>query len=684
MAETPATLRLEANPSGLMVSRDVLQQIAERAAEGERSVRRMVDAMSSAAPTMTQLAQPGGWTGTGGAAGGAGAPGLMPPPMAAHPSAAALQQVQLENWSMRQGEMATERMLHPAYQAQVERAHDREMELLGLPQWRQDLARTMGGPLGRMGLIAGAGYLGHQALSTWSNAAGSYWQQGAVEAAGLGSGDLGTAMQASVQASYGRQRALTQAAWGTGSTVGTGLMAGGAFLAATPAGLPMMIAGALISAASEFGSKAADAMLAKAQAQETAAAGALTRFVGAYRPITQAAAQAGAYGRTVTGATYYTNRGGPGFFFDEPEVKGLADIYGFSAPEGAQREAAFARGGGRGLGINFLLAAERGWQLSADQQAAFARGVAPGQGAGFVRGGNIEQYTRTTIADAIKLGMDTARIPDYLQRISALNAQFVERGIGIDAASLAQVVTGMQAGGLSPWAATAATQNMQGYGGNLLSQMAGMRVPQGATQALVMRGLMQRFGGFDEAMGGLEGLLSSGQFPDFLKQTTSSMGLSGGISTAIMMQLTGLGPGAAEKALKSGRVSGLGGETEEGAAARVMKDLASAPILKADALAKSMEAAAVAAQNFQVVADLLLSTTEAEIVNFHSKIEAAWAKLMEALGGTGARGSAGTGRGSAFLTPFVSAVVDANLRRKPAAVRPTVMEHLSNVGTNMP
>lgn len=659
MAETPATLRLEANPSGLMVSRDVLQQIAEKAAEGERSVRRMVDAMSSAAPTMSQLAQPGGWSGAGAAV---GAPGLMPPPMAAHPSAAALQQVQLENWSMRQGEMATERTLHPAYQAQVERAHDREMQLLGLPQWRQDLARTMGGPLGRMGLIAGAGYLGHRELSNWSNAAGSYWQQGAVEAAGLGSGDLGQAMQASVAASYGRERALVGAGFGTASTVGTGLMGAGAFMAATPAGLPMMIAGALISAASEFGSKAADAMLAKAQAQETAAAEALNRFVGAYRPITQAAAQAGAYGRTVTGATYYTNRGVNTPWSDEDI--GLADRYGFSAPEGAQREAAFARGGGRGLGVNFLLAAERGWGLSADQQAAFTRGVAPGQGAGFVRGGNIEQYTRTTIADAIKLGMDTARIPDYLQRISALNAQFVERGIGIDAASLAQVVTGMQAGGLSPWAATAATQNMQGYGGNLLSQMAGMRVPQGATQALVMRGLMQRFGGFDEAMGGLEGLLSSGQFPDFLRQTTGSMGMTGGISSAIMTQLTGLGPGAAEKALKSGRVSGLGGETEEQAAARVMGDLASAPILKADALAKSMEAAAVAAQNFQVVADLLLSMTEAEIVNFHTNIGAAFAKFLEALGGTGARGAAGTGRGSSYMTPEVDRHVES-ARRKP-------------------
>lgn len=661
MAETPATLRLEANPSGLMVSRDVLQQIAERAAEGERSVRRMVDAMSSAAPTMTQLAQPGGWSGAGAAV---GAPGLMPPPMAAHPSAAALQQVQLENWSMRQGEMATERMLHPAYQAQAERAHDREMQLLGLPQWRQDIARTMGGPLGRMGLIAGAGYLGHQALSTWSGAAGSYWQQAAGEAAGLGSGDLGQAMQASIAASYGRERALTQAGFGTASTVGTGLMGAGAAMAATPAGLPMMIAGALISAASEFGSKAADAMLAKAQAQETAAAGALNRFVGSYRPITQAAAQFTAYlpGRTVTGASAYTNSGANTPWSDENI--GLADRYGFSAPEGAQREAAFVRGGGNGLGTNFILAAERGWQLSADQQAAFTRGVAPGQGAGFVRSGNVEQYTRTTIADAVKLGMDVARIPDYLQRISALNAQFVERGIGIDAASLAQVVTGMQAGGLSPWAATAAAQNMQGYGGNLLSQMAGMRVPQGATQALVMRGLMQRFGGFDEAMGGLEGLLSSGQFPDFLKQTTGSMGMTGGISTAIMMQLTGLGPGAAEKALKSGRMSGLGGETEEQAAARVMRDTASAPILKADALAKSMEAAAVAAQNFQVVADLLLSTTEAEIVNFHTNIGAAFVKLLEALGGAGARGAPGTGRGSSYLTPEVDKY-NENARRKP-------------------
>lgn len=621
MSTQPTTLELRADTSGLQSVRTLLGVIADESQRAEASVRRIVEtwsqpnalgsirswseAQGTAFSRMGAVSYPGGSTGSPPSP--FASSGLMP--RTGTPDLS-WDQIHMGAWQERLSSMATERMLNPGYQANVERAHDREMQMMGLPQWRQDLARTMGGPLGRMGLIAGGGYLAHQQLQNWSGAAGTYWQQEAVAAAGMGSGDLGQAMGASVQAGYGRERALTGAAWGAASGAGMGMMGAGAMLAATPVGLPLMIAGALISAATEFGSKAADAMLAKAQAQEQAAVTSLTRFIGDYRGIATSGARAAALGRGVAG---------PGAYVRQADGSdGLADRYGYSVSEGAQQEAAFAGAGGQGLGTNFLLAASRGWGLDAGTLGGFTKSFSPGQGGGVLRGQSTEQFTRAVIADAIALGVDRARIPEYLQRSAALNAQFAEKGIPVDARALAAVVGGMQVGGLSHPAAFAAAQSMQGYGGGMLQRMAGMRVPQGATDAIMMRAAMQKFGGFDEAMGGIEGLIGSGGMPDFLRQAVTGMGMGGtGVESAIMMQLTGAGgPADAEKMLRSGRAFGFGTETEKQAADRVMSR-PDAQILAYDALGKSMEAAAMETKGFAETMRLAMRIVQAGINNFN-------------------------------------------------------------------
>jgi hypothetical protein len=151
-----------------------------------------------------------------------------------------------------------------------------------------------------------------------------------------------------------------------------------------------------------------------------------------------------------------------------------------------------------------------------------------------------------SVATGLELGLQKADMPELFQRMSSVMTRFGERGAAAEWGSLNESMRGYGAAGFRGMQGLQAIGAQQGYIGNLIDTMGGMRLPPQAVQAIMMRHAIQRFGGFDNAMVGLQGLLHEPKSADQFVEEAGAW-LPGAIRTPFMQQIRNLLPTLAVK-----------------------------------------------------------------------------------------------------------------------------------------
>jgi hypothetical protein len=400
---------------------------------------------------------------------------------------------------------------------------------------------------GKRALAAAGGYTmtGGRAAS---GAFAAGYEELAAAASGMASGDFGAAAAGAVSASYGRERAEREALWGgtVGGAGGALTAMGGAAMLLGPGGaavgIGMMIGGALLSIGSDLGARIGNAQAAVLEARESAAVQKLTSAISARGRLAQSFATVSAFGGEAISDAEFAGAPATGL--------GLSERFGFAPQEIADRQARFVRGGGRQMARpEFLLAAERGYGLDAGQVAGFMRPLRRGGSAhvpdpnGFTAPYGYttqESFMQRVIQNATTGSGDISRLPEYLAGVSGLHEQFVPQGLRVHAGGLEAERVGMMNQGFMPRQAVAIQQNQQSFGGSLLERMTNQRMPREVTEQIMMAGLFRQFGGYDEALGGLEGLIESGGIGQFARDQFA--GLPPELQRIAQSHLSGLFP----------------------------------------------------------------------------------------------------------------------------------------------
>ncbi len=469
-----------------------------------------------------------------------------------------------------------------------------------------------------------AGIMGQQALSRISGAIGEYYGAESGLQGGLASGSLPTAMNSVLQAQATRAMAKNTALIG-GSTgiMGAGSMAyGGAIAAAHPLGAAgLVIGGALLSFAGQWGTSAANSMVATLSAKGQAAVGFGERALGAGLGMAEETMKLGGLGRRGLGMGDYR----------------MGARYGFGAQRFLSMYGQFAGSGGIDFDPEMMAASARSG-VSPDQAGRFQRSFAPGMGAS--TSGGLWTALDKTVSNAVNSGVSRARIPEYLSHIQSLNERLADRGLTVNFDNYERERVGMMNSGLKGFQANTAQAGFQSFGENLLQSMWSEMVPPDMVQSVVKMGLFNKFGDWKGAAGGLESMLGTGSFGSF------AGGLAGGfpdlLGTGMLSQMSGLLPGAA------GRLKGfipsdvLSNMPESGglfsdlwggfkSVAGGLMGTGEGGLLKQKAVNDSVEVLSVSLGKLQVMLDKTTELLGVSYKNFSDQYSAAMGKLNDEL-----------------------------------------------------
>ena len=430
----------------------------------------------------------------------------------------------------------------------------------------------------RRGAILGTALAAGRRVGTTFAAAGA--EEQAAAAAGLASGDFVAAGQGLTSAAFGRERAERGAIGGAiGTAGGAGVAVGGVGLAAGlvsgPVGWGAIAAGTLISAAAEIGTRIGNAQSTILEARQSAA---IQRMGGAIR----------LHGGIAEQRAGMLALGEPSS--DRETLDGIARTFGIAPTAMMGRRSSYIRGGGSGRTDTELAELERAFGLGASDVAGFERAFRPGMG-GMLRAGAGGQSNRRQdvgatpgalvmdqiIANALALGVREAALPQYLSSVT--QQPLAGMGLRQDVSGLERERVGLGAafGGLPQMMMPQIQQTMGGFGANALGSMAEQFMPRDVADALFRGQLMSRFGGFQEGMAGLEGMLQDGTLGEFMADILS--GLPPELRGVAARHFTGLAPGVAGDlaGFAPGGFQAPGSEDQERAAERSRRILGELP-----------------------------------------------------------------------------------------------------------
>ena len=412
-----------------------------------------------------------------------------------------------------------------------------------------------GGPRS-MADMGALGFMGYQGLQAMQGGFASYYGQEPMLTAGMYGGDLGGAMTASITAT--RQRQIGMARAGIGGTLGTASMGLGMAGMASATGMgaaaggpigagAMLVGAALLSVASSWGQEAAGAFIGSLQAKEQAAVNQLQTFMSKRSQVAMTALSTTAIG---------------GEALSDKQMNRFADQYGFDPSRSQGMMQQFARSGGNEsrLGADAIMQAQLGLEIGPGQVGGLFRGF--GQGMGAKRGGVDDRtYLEGVLATGMAAGIDKARLGEYMQRVAQSNEELATYGVARDAGESERERMGLVGAGFGGFQSADVSAQLNQVGSQHLMGMAGMRMPQQAFQAIIRRGLLEKFGSFGGAMEGLEGMVKGGGMAEFLKGEAGRMD-EGDLRTSFLMQATQKFPSAANK-LMDYRKGGIGAASLE-------------------------------------------------------------------------------------------------------------------------
>jgi hypothetical protein len=378
---------------------------------------------------------------------------------------------------------------------------DREQARTDAEQTRRDAretARDRPGSARRRMLRAFAGGVGYKVMNEIGGRIEAYYGTMGPLTGGLTSGSLYNAMGASIQAHAAREMVTgtPQLLWGAAGAVGGGMMvAGGAGLIGAsgtaavsgPVGWALLAGGVLLSLAARWGTAAANAQIARMSSAQQSAVQVFQRAVEARSGLARVGLSLGAFGMGMPGAEEFKR----------------ATQLGFESSDVAQRYQAFAAAGGTKTNVMGVLGMERAYGIDAGTFGRWQRAFQPGAGATMPGGFNVlstEVLLRNTMAAGLKAGIQEARLGEYLQRISALNEQLVERGVTISAEGVANWQRGLAAAGIKGMMGVAGLSGVANFGAGLGQTVKDLFMPQQLIQAMGLRALALRGGATPKGM----------------------------------------------------------------------------------------------------------------------------------------------------------------------------------------
>ena len=415
-----------------------------------------------------------------------------------------------------------------------------------------------GRQIGGLGSLGFVGMAANRGIQSWLQYQTATLGAEPGLAGGMASGDYGTAAHAAIQYQATRETAAAHARYAPGEMAGQGMMMAGGVMAMSGAGvvpgIAMMALGAVVDAASKFGAAAAESMIQTLAAKEGAAVERGQGFFSARVGMGQQSLAMAPYGRGMP---------------SDADLRNLGSRYGYKTPEIGQRLGAFGKAGGWGISDESILANERGYGVDASSQGRYARSLLP-SAAGMSTlpaGMTPETHLRAVLTDAVAAGVQTARLPEYLNRLVGINESFQDRGLPIRAEGTRRAVAGLANMGWTPWEATTAVSGANQFGASTIQGLAGQILPGGASQALLLRGLIKKFGSVKGAMMGGQKMIETGEMPEFLSGIQGGLGDLPGL--AFGMQTTGMFPKHAAHFAHykpAAGVAGAGATAEERAA----------------------------------------------------------------------------------------------------------------------
>jgi hypothetical protein len=477
--------------------------------------------------------------------------------------------------------------------------------------------------LGGLGL---GGYMMGHGMNTSTSAFSSYMGQEATEQSGLVSGSIGGALSGVSQAYFGRERAKNEGIGGAFGIGGGGLTLAGGVMMGAPggqaAGIAMMIAGSMISAGSQAGVAMGNSLLSVLQAKEAAA---FETYGDAYRrrsSLSNSTLQVAALGGLMPSESEMFSGAGR-------NSTGLIPDYGYTASEIAQKSASFSGAGGYGLSTGFRLAGERGLGIQGGTLGRYMSSLSGGQANGDMVS-NSDEHVNLMISNAVVSGLHKGKISDYLMRIAATNESLAMKGAIVSATGVASNMAGLQAAGFLPMQAAETNSAVNSYSGSMVMKMGEQRLPQQVVEALIKRKFIEKYGGWDEAMKGMEGEIKSGD----IMQTLSGIqaGLPDNLQAPMGMAITGMFPSLAKKFGQFKPQVGPGGNVV-GDAAKNVTSMPEFELIRMSAIEDAVKTLSITIPEISKQFDTMLELLDANVNNFKDKFPVALQRLLDTLSG---------------------------------------------------
>lgn len=381
------------------------------------------------------------------------------------------------------------------------------------------------------------------------------------------SGDLFNVAQARIQREAGQSSAMIHTAAG----VGGGIAHTAALYAATAGGLPGIGVAVVIEAVNMLAQAFATSKvndIQKNAAKVSEAVNALGMAVSPRHQLLQAELGLAAYGWD---SSPERNRGG---------FNRVTEKYGYNYQQQMEMIGQYARGGGQMLGGqngDDIFGIQRAYNITPGQVAGFTKSF--GAGGNLGASGDISSL-KQVMGEAFGAGLDTARFPEFMSRVSSIQERLADRGVTIESGSLMGLLADLRGAGLGGFQGTAAAERMQGFTGGMMDQLSGFLMPQQVTQALAMRDVMSKGGGPSDWMGSIRDMM---EHPEKQLGMINRMGsdLPDYLQDSIRYQTMGVMPGKLRGGAMADGMEPLQLDWEKGAASVMDSAAGQAEILSA-------------------------------------------------------------------------------------------------------
>jgi hypothetical protein len=404
----------------------------------------------------------------------------------------------------------------------------------------------LGGRFGNAAKYGVAGLVGYQALQAATQAGQQYIQAGVGQAQGLYSGNALQAAQAQVQFEASREQALQSAVGsGVGGAAGAGGMLAG-FAIGGPVGAAVAAIGILTQSIVSLATTAANTSTQIEAVKKQSALGLFGTVYERRSGLIQA--QMGT-AELIRGRGQRAALGGA---ISDESLKGYARDWMLNPQEATGRlRGLIGAGGSAYTDANRVFGMERRYGVGADVVGRFQRAFLPGAGAAIpgVSGAHATAAASTdlmerVLAGATRMGIQQARLPEYMGRVAQSNESMAEKGLIINPKSAEELRQGLTGAGLQGFQPQAVAENMQNVAGGLQASLTNMRMPQEVVTAILRTGLAEQFGGDIGAQSaGLTGLRKDPKaLAEFLVRRSK---VAGAGQKFFLSQVSGMVPEAA-------------------------------------------------------------------------------------------------------------------------------------------